>query len=335
MCPQDDPDGSEERVLFPSGSVLSRQWGSRGRSAAGLSVPSNPWASAGCPTSTAKQRVSRKASMVVAYNEMTRILRGQGSARRLVLTNGAISASGYPSGCARGQPIVITSGDPPERDSPSRAQSRSRARVRDLAEVYTHEREVEAMLDLVPDVFPSEADPGNTDRTFLEPACGHGNFLVAILSRKLRYAVPRTYGRGERFEHRVLRCLASVYGIDISGDNVIEARERMRAGVGEHLAAHDATETTPGFRSALDAILATNVIHADTLADAAEIELVAYESSAGGTFIREWSRPLDPAAREPNLFTLAPRRDQVPLHYSQLARQTEPTVADSAQDEAA
>ena len=39
---------------------------------------------------------------------------------------------------------------------------------------------------------------------------------------------PRRYGRGERFEHRVLRCLASIYGIDISDDNVREARERMR-----------------------------------------------------------------------------------------------------------
>jgi SAM-dependent methyltransferase len=191
------------------------------------------------------------------------------------------------------------------------------------------------MLDLVRDMFPNDADPGNIDRTFLEPACGHGNFLAAILGRKLRYVVPRRYGRGEPFEHPVLRCVASTYGIDISVDNIMEARERMRAVVGEHLAAHGATETTPGFHSALDAILATNVIHADTLAGAAEIELVAYEPSASGAFIREWSRPLDPAAREPNLFTLAPRRDQVPLHYSQLARQTERTVADSAQDEAA
>jgi SAM-dependent methyltransferase len=191
------------------------------------------------------------------------------------------------------------------------------------------------MLDLVPDMFPSEADPGNTDRTFLEPACGHGNFLVAILGHKLRYVVPRHYARGERFEHRVLRCVASIYGVDISADNVVEARERMRAVVGEHLAAHGATETTPGFRSALDAILATNLIHADTLADAAEIELVAYEPGAAGTFVREWSRALDPVGSEPNLFTLAPRRDEVPIHYSQLAGQTEPTVADSAQQEAA
>ena len=166
--------------------------------------------------------------------------------------------------------------------------------------------------------------PGNTDRTFLEPACGHGNFLVEILARKLRYVTPRRYGRGERFEHRILRCLASIYGIDISADNVAEARERMRAVVAEHLAAHWRNRADSGLHEAVDAILATNIIRADTLADAAEIELVAYEPGTDGTFIREWSRPLDPAASEPNLFSLAPRRDEVPVHYSELAGQTEP-----------
>lgn len=215
-------------------------------------------------------------------------------------------------------------------------QIRSRERVRGLAEVYTHEREVGAMLDLVPDMFPSKDDPGNIDRTFLEPACGNGNFLVEILLRKLRYVTPRRYGRGERFEHRILRCLASIYGIDICSENVEEACERMWTVVAAHLGRYPGpTDPTPGFRGAVEAILATNIIRADTLADAAEIELVAYEPGANGTFIREWSRPLDPAASEPNLFTLATPRDEVPVHYSELARQTEPTVADSAQREAA
>ena len=59
-------------------------------------------------------------------------------------------------------------------------QVRSRERVRDLAEVFTHQREVDAMLDLMPDAFH------NIDVKFLEPACGSGNFLVEILRRKLR-----------------------------------------------------------------------------------------------------------------------------------------------------
>lgn len=217
----------------------------------------------------------------------------------------------------------------------NQAQIRSRGRVRDLAEVYTHEREVGAMLDLVPDMFPSATDPGNTDRIFLEPACGHGNFLVGIFARKLASVTPRRYGRGERFEHRVLRCLASIYGIDICADNVFEARQRMRALVGEHLLKHHVVDPTTGFRTAAEAILATNVICADTLADASEIELVAYEPRTNGTFVREWSRPIDPAADEPDLFSPVPRRDSTPVHYSELARRTEPTLASQAQQEAA
>ena len=192
------------------------------------------------------------------------------------------------------------------------------------------------MLDLVPDMFPSAGDPGNTDRTFLEPACGHGNFLVEILRRKLEFVTPQRYGRGEHFEHRVLRCLASIYGIDICDDNV--ARVAGADAVDDQRARRKASGRrwpTTGFDEAVEVILETNVICADTLSDAAEIELVDYEPDSGGTFIREWSRPLDPAAGEPNLFSLPPRRDEVPVHYSELARQTEPTVADSAQRKAA
>lgn len=214
------------------------------------------------------------------------------------------------------------------------SQIKSRDRVRVLAEVYTHEREVNAMLDLVPDMFPSEADPGNTDRTFLEPACGSGNFLVEILRRKLSYVTPR-YGSDEEFEHRVLRCLASIYGIDISAENVRESRERMRALVISHVA----TRLTPGsastgFLDAVETILETNVIQANTLTDAAEIELITYRPGDAGTFIREWSRPLDPTAGEPSL-SFAPRCDEAPVHYSELARKTEPVGAGSLGREAA
>lgn len=215
-------------------------------------------------------------------------------------------------------------------------QIKSRERVRNLAEVYTHEREVAAMLDLVPEMFPSAEDPYNTDRLFLEPACGHGNFLAEILRRKLAYVTPRRYGRGERFEHRVLRCLASSYGIDLSDDNVRETRGRMWTLIAEHLERHlGSEEPTTGFVDAVEVILETNIIRADTLANAAEIELVKYLPGSAGTFVREWSRPLDPAASEPNLFSLEVRRDDAPVHYSELPLQTEPVLAEPLGQEAA
>ncbi len=221
-----------------------------------------------------------------------------------------------------------------DRDRGRRSQIKSRERVRDLAEVYTHEREVNAMLDLVPDMFPSARNPGNTDRTFLEPACGHGNFLVEILRRKLNYVTPRRYGRGERFEHRILRCLAPVHGIDIGDDNVRESRERMRSVISAHVENYlSADGTTTGFTGAVDAILETNIIRSDSLADA-EIELVEYRPEKGSNFTREWSR-LDQAANEPNLFSLSPRRDETPIHYSELKHNPAPVSDDAVEREAA
>lgn len=54
-------------------------------------------------------------------------------------------------------------------------------RVRDLGEVFTPASTVKAMLDLLPaSMWVPHPSP-----TFLEPSCGDGNFLVAILVRKL------------------------------------------------------------------------------------------------------------------------------------------------------
>jgi hypothetical protein len=206
-------------------------------------------------------------------------------------------------------------------------QMKSRDRVRDLAEVYTHKREVDAMLDLVSDMFPSDDDPGNTDRTFFEPACGSGNFLEAILHRKLAFVTTRRYGRGERYEHRILRCLASIYGIDISADNVDESRYRMRAVIKSHLDNDLNTQAvSPAFVEAAEVILETNIIHADTLAHASTIELVAYRPGRGGKFTREWFF-LNSATCDLDLFSMhGSKRDSRPLHFSELRAHSSPVV---------
>ena len=58
-------------------------------------------------------------------------------------------------------------------------QVTSKKRVNDHGEVFTAQREVNAMLDLV------KQETERIDSRFLEPACGTGNFLVEILKRKL------------------------------------------------------------------------------------------------------------------------------------------------------
>jgi len=58
-------------------------------------------------------------------------------------------------------------------------QVKSKQRVADHGEVFTAQREVNAMLDLV------KQETERIESRFWEPACGTGNFLVEILRRKL------------------------------------------------------------------------------------------------------------------------------------------------------
>ena len=55
-------------------------------------------------------------------------------------------------------------------------------------------------------------------KTFLEPACGNGNFLVEIFRRKLLICETPLDG---------LVGLRSIYGIDILPDNVEEVKSRL------------------------------------------------------------------------------------------------------------
>lgn len=214
-----------------------------------------------------------------------------------------------------------------------RGQIKTRERVRSLAEVYTHEREVHAMLDLIADMFPRDTLK-TVDKTFLEPACGSGNFLEEILRRKLAGIRFDTLRSVSRYEHWLLRALASVYGVDICADNVAEARLRLI----EQLRSHyhfDANTITPteGFASAAQVMVTTNLIHADFLADAARVEVVEYKPGRGGMFQRVWSILDDSATAQsqPDLFNPVPEAkvDQVPVHYSQLAAHPEPVRSDT------
>lgn len=94
------------------------------------------------------------------------------------------------------------------------AQIKSKQRVRERGEVFTAEREVKAMCDLIPE----DEIWSDITKTFLEPACGTGNFLVEIFDRKLKYCKDEKDG---------LKALASIVGIDIQQDNVEESRKRL------------------------------------------------------------------------------------------------------------
>lgn len=100
-------------------------------------------------------------------------------------------------------------------------QVKSRQRVQDHGEVFTNEREVNAMLDMVDD------ECNRIESRFLEPACGDGNFLAEVLRRKLAVA-KRRYGRSvSDYERAAFVAVCSIYGVDIMEDNCEACRERL------------------------------------------------------------------------------------------------------------
>src|SRR5699024_5905563 len=113
---------------------------------------------------------------------------------------------------------------------------KSRHRVKTYGEVFTPRSMVDEMLHLVSDDL--ERGEGFVDKTFLEPAAGDGNFLVAILQRKLA-AIE------ERFDSSVwsresLFALASIYAIELLEDNHRDAQVAL---VNEFVTFHESHGT--------------------------------------------------------------------------------------------
>ena len=101
------------------------------------------------------------------------------------------------------------------------SQVKSKKRVTDHGEVFTNDREVNAMLDLV------KHETERIDARFLEPACGNGNFLAEVLRRKLT-VVDSRYSKSQfEWERYAVIAVSSIYGVDILEDNAIEYRERL------------------------------------------------------------------------------------------------------------
>ncbi len=100
-------------------------------------------------------------------------------------------------------------------------QVKSKKRVTDHGEVFTNEREVKAMLDLV------KHETERIDSRFLEPACGNGNFLAEVLQRKLN-VIDQRYSKSQiEWERYAILAISSIYGVDILEDNAQECRERL------------------------------------------------------------------------------------------------------------
>ena len=159
-------------------------------------------------------------------------------------------------------------------------QTISKQRIADHGEVFTSQREVNAMLDLV------KQETERIDSRFLEPACGTGNFLIEILERKLQI-VEKKYRKSQlEFERNLVLAISSIYGIDILEDNIIECRKRLFELANKRYTTFFKKQTKNEVRRAVHFILEKNIIWGDAL------DLKTVGATPHQIIFSEWSFPL-------------------------------------------
>ena len=101
---------------------------------------------------------------------------------------------------------------------------RSRQRIKELGEVFTPDVYVKQMLNqLDPKLWSNEA------AVFFEPTCGHGNFVTAILERRIN-GLSQKYLKERPTDHRLAalaNALATLWAIDIDATNIHLTRTRV------------------------------------------------------------------------------------------------------------
>lgn len=136
---------------------------------------------------------------------------------------------------------------------------KSKKRVTDHGEVFTNEREVNAMLNLV------KQETERIESTFLEPACGDGNFLAEVLKRKLNVVTDRYKKSQFEWERYSVIAISSIYGVDILEDNAQECRERLFKIFDDYYQVLFKNECKEDCRKSIEYLLQRNILWGDAL----------------------------------------------------------------------
>ena len=104
---------------------------------------------------------------------------------------------------------------------------RSKARIKDLGEVFTPESYVEDMLTLLSKDKRTLWSDENT--AFFEMSCGHGNIVVPIYRKRLEAIYKKALSSGIRDAayYAVANAINTLWAIDIDGKNVSQCRTRV------------------------------------------------------------------------------------------------------------
>ena len=142
------------------------------------------------------------------------------------------------------------------------------------------------MLDLV------KQETERIDSTFLEPACGDGNFLAEILRRKLA-VVKREYyprrGSCHDYELQAMKAVMSIYGVDILQDNVEACQERLFQIFDAEYTAVCKSQVSDAYRGAIRYVLSQNILCGNALS-MMRVDLLGDDTDEFIIF-PEWSFP--------------------------------------------
>lgn len=156
-------------------------------------------------------------------------------------------------------------------------QIKSKHRVKHHGEVFTNDREVNGMLDLV------KNETERLDSRFLEPACGTGNFLVEVLSRKL-VVLKQKYKKSQpEYEKYGVIVISSLYGIDLLEDNVEECKNRLLEIFEKEYISIFKREFNSKYVKVLKFILSKNIVCGDAL--------TMKDNKGEPLILSEWSSP--------------------------------------------
>lgn len=138
-------------------------------------------------------------------------------------------------------------------------QIKSKKRVTEFGEVNTSFQTIEHIIDLVGN------EAMRYDSKFLDPACGDGNFLVALFDRKLAYLEGKHHKNSTLCEEKLMIALGSIYGIDKLKDNIVEARIRILKQFSNAYAKLFDSEVKKNTLCSAEYIVSKNIIFGDAL----------------------------------------------------------------------
>ena len=113
---------------------------------------------------------------------------------------------------------------------------RSKKRIRDLGEVFTPEKYVNQMLNML-----DKSVWTDINTVFFEPTCGHGNFVETVVERRLDALLKKA--RKQKIKkphfHAAANTLNNLWATDIDPKNIEFCRNRIRSLIFNFLLKHE------------------------------------------------------------------------------------------------